>query len=59
MTAFCAKPMFMSDIRETLMAAIGQKQTGADDNILPAADSDFRGRHILLVEDNELNSELQ
>ena len=57
-TAFCAKPMFMSDIRETLMAAIGQKQAGADDNILPAADSDFRDRRILLVEDNELNSEI-
>ena len=57
-TAFCAKPMFMSDIRETLMAAIGQKQAGAEDNILPAADSDFRGRHILLVEDNELNREI-
>ena len=40
------------------MAAIGQKQAGADDNILPAADSDFRGRCILLVEDNELNSEI-
>ena len=25
-TAFCAKPLFMSDIRETLMTAIGQKQ---------------------------------
>ena len=57
-TAFCSKPMFMSDIRETLMAAIGQKQAEADDNILPAADSDFRGRHILLVEDNELNREI-
>ena len=57
-TAFCAKPMFMSDIRETLMAAIGQKLAGADDNILPAADLDFRGRRILLVEDNELNSEI-
>ena len=57
-TAFCAKPMFMSDIRETLMAAIGQKQAGAEDNILPAADLDFRGRRILLVEDNELNSEI-
>ena len=57
-TAFCAKPMFMSDIRETLMAAIGQKQAGTEDNILPAADSDFRGRRILLVEDNELNSEI-
>ena len=57
-TAFCAKPMFMSDIRDTLMTAIGQKQSKAEDTILPAADSDFRGRCILLVEDNELNSEI-
>ena len=56
--AFCAKPIFMSDIRDTLMTAIGQKQASTDDNILPAASSDFRGRSILLVEDNELNSEI-
>ena len=57
-TAFCAKPMFMSDIRDTLMTAIGQKQAEAEDAILPTAGSDFRGRYILLVEDNELNSEI-
>ena len=57
-TAFCAKPMFMSDIRDTLMTAIGQKQAEAETAILPAAGSDFRGRYILLVEDNELNSEI-
>ena len=57
-TAFCAKPMFMSDIRDTLMAAIGQKQADAEDTILPTAGSDFRGKCILLVEDNELNSEI-
>ena len=57
-TAFCAKPMFMSDIRDTLMAAIGQKQAEAEAAILPAAGSDFRGKYILLVEDNELNSEI-
>ena len=56
--AFCAKPLFMSDIRETLMAAIGQKQTGAKGRILPEAGSDFSGRCILLVEDNELNREI-
>lgn len=56
--AFCAKPLFMSDIRETLMTAIGQKQTGAEGRILPEAGSDFRGRCILLVEDNELNREI-
>ena len=57
-TAFCAKPMFMSDIRETLMTAIGQSQAEPEDSVLPAAGSDFRGRCILLVEDNELNSEI-
>ena len=57
-TAFCAKPLFMSDIRDTLMTAIGQKQADAEDTILPTAGSDFRGRCILLVEDNELNSEI-
>ena len=57
-TTFCAKPLFMSDIRETLMAAIGQKQARAEDKILSEADLDFRGRRILLVEDNELNSEI-
>ena len=57
-TAFCAKPMFMSDIRDTLMTAIGQKQAQTEAAALPAAGSDFRGRCILLVEDNELNSEI-
>ena len=56
--AFCAKPLFMSDIRETLMTAIVQKQTGAENCILPETGSDFRGRCILLVEDNELNREI-
>ena len=57
-TAFCAKPLFMSDIRETLLTAIGQSQSEPEDSVLPAAGSDFRGRCILLVEDNELNREI-
>ena len=57
-TAFCAKPLFMSDIRETLMSAIGQSQSESENLVLPEAGSDFRGRCILLVEDNELNSEI-
>ena len=57
-TAFCAKPLFMSDIRDTLMAAIGQNQAEQEKPVLPAAGSDFRGKSILLVEDNELNSEI-
>ena len=39
-----------------LMTAIGQSQSESEDSILPEAGSDFRGRCILLVEDNELNS---
>ena len=57
-TAFCSKPMFMSDLRETLMSALGQKLTDASQEILPEKNADFKDRHILLVEDNELNREI-
>ena len=57
-TAFCSKPMFMSDLRETLMSAIGQTQTDAAQELLPKKNTNFKGRHILLVEDNELNREI-
>ena len=57
-TAFCSKPMFMSDLRETLMSALGQNQTDAAQELLPQKDADFKGRQILLVEDNELNREI-
>ena len=56
-TAFCSKPMFLSDLRDTLLTAIGHTQTEAQD-ILLGKNADFRGRHILLVEDNELNREI-
>ena len=57
-TAFCSKPMFMSDLRETLMSAIGQTQTDAAQELLPEKNADFKGKRILLVEDNELNREI-
>ena len=57
-TAFCSKPMFMSDLRETLMSALGQKLSDASQELLPEEDADFKDRHILLVEDNELNREI-
>ena len=56
-TAFCSKPMFMSDLRNTLMTAIGQKQA-EENEIFPVADKVFKGKRVLLVEDNELNSEI-
>jgi len=57
-TAFCSKPMFMSDLRETLMNAIGQTQMDAAQELLPEKNADFKGKRILLVEDNELNREI-
>ena len=57
-TAFCEKPLFMSDIRETLMTAIGQSQAESENSVLPEAGADFRGKCILIVEDNELNREI-
>lgn len=58
-TAFCSKPMFMSDLRESLLNALGRQQSKKE-NVLPvsAETKTFAGRHLLLVEDNELNKEI-
>ena len=59
MTAFCSKPMFLSDLRDTLLTAIGHAApAAAEPDVLPEAQADFRGRRVLLVEDNELNREI-
>ena len=57
-TAFCPKPMFLSDLRDSLMTAIGQKQAQEEQGVLPQKTTDFKGKRILLAEDNELNSEI-
>ncbi len=55
-TAFCAKPMFMSDLKTVLLAAnnLLEKQVEAPEWTL----ADFSGKRILLVEDIELNREI-
>ena len=55
-TAFCAKPMFMSDLKSVLLAAnnLSDKQEEIPEWTL----ADFSGKRILLVEDNELNREI-
>lgn len=55
-TAFCAKPLFMSDLKNVLLAANNLVECEAR----PAewTKTDFGGRRILLVEDNELNREI-
>lgn len=55
---FVKMPMFMSDLRETLMAALGEKQGEIHDGVFPSVSSEFKNKHILLVEDNELNREI-
>ena len=58
-TAFCSKPMFMSDLRESLLNALGQ-QKAKNENVLPVSDETarFKGKNLLLVEDNDLNLEI-
>ena len=55
-TAFCAKPMFMSDLKTVLLAAnnLLEKQEEVPEWTL----ADFGGKRILLVDDIELNREI-
>ena len=55
-TAFCAKPLFMSDLKSALLAAnnISEKEEQAAEWTL----ADFSGKRVLLVEDIELNREI-
>ena len=51
-TAFCEKPLFMSELRDILTKPIQVKEE-------PELDVQaFKGKKILLVEDNELNQEI-
>lgn len=55
-TAFCAKPLFMSDLKSALLAA---NNLGEKEKAQPSwTQVDFTGRRILVVEDNELNREI-
>ncbi len=55
-TAFCAKPLFMSDLKSALLAAnhLGEKEKEEDAWLL----DDFSGKRVLLVDDIELNREI-
>lgn len=58
-TAFCAKPIFMSDLRKALLNTLSQKNA-KEEAVLPVSDktAGFKGKKLLLVEDNELNREI-
>ncbi len=54
-TAFCSKPIFLSELREILetpFVAQSLEGSGAEEAV------SFEGKKILLVEDNELNQEI-
>lgn len=55
-TAFCAKPLFMSDLKAVLLATnnLLEKQEEVAEWTL----ADFTGKRVLLVEDIELNREI-
>lgn len=55
-TAFCAKPLFMSDLKSVLLAAnnLNEKEEQAETWTL----ADFTGKRVLVVEDIELNREI-
>ena len=49
-TAFCSKPLFMSELRSILAAPFRSSETPREEE-----SPDFTGRRILLAEDNEMN----
>ncbi len=55
-TAFCAKPLFMSDLKSALLAA--NNLLDREEEEAPWTQADFGGKRILLVEDIELNREI-
>ncbi|MCM1189549.1 MAG: response regulator [bacterium] len=54
-TAFCAKPLFMSDLKSVLLSANDLAEKKEE---VPWTKADFGGKRILLVEDIELNREI-
>ncbi|MGN0996578.1 MAG: response regulator [Candidatus Ventricola sp.] len=56
--ACCAKPLFLSELRKALLSKTGADETR--ERALPAIQesAQFRGKRLLLVEDNELNREI-
>ena len=52
-TAFCEKPLFMSELRDILT-----QSTQVEENPVKKNHFSYEGKKILLVEDNELNQEI-
>lgn len=58
-TAFCNKPIFLSELRDTLIAAINKSNhPHKEPEILSYTPDILKGKRILLAEDNDLNREI-
>jgi len=57
-TDFVSKPLFLSDLHRVLLKACGDFVEEPAPEPLLSLDTDFQGRRVLLVEDNELNMEI-
>ena len=54
-SAFCSKPLFLSELRSCLMSVVGTEEKKVEDSARKGRTNTGR---ILLVEDNELNQEI-
>ena len=55
-TAFCNKPLFMSDLKNVLLKANHLMEESTEE--IGYTDKDFSGKRVLVAEDNELNREI-
>ncbi|MDE7303802.1 MAG: response regulator [Oscillospiraceae bacterium] len=55
-TAFCSKPIFLSELRSVLAAPYMEKESAEETDT--TEETRFDGTRLLLVEDNELNQEI-
>ena len=60
-TAFCSKPIFISELRDTMASLLNKEDvrvSAKEDSVLPETEEEFKGSRFLLVEDNVLNREI-
>ncbi len=57
-SAYCNKPIFLSELRDTLISVIDAEKDTSAPETEPQKEEGFRGKKILLTEDNELNREI-
>ncbi len=60
-TAFCNKPIFLSELRDVLVSATNRSQQTdrkESERAVPGLAESLQGKRLLLTEDNELNREI-